>query len=290
MPTPTINAAQVYTLSGNHGEYESDKWNGIVDNNNSTIKVNWFLSLSGSGKTFDFTGDKSGTYQFYNLNSPNNVDLDTYESTFDSSIATLTYWATTDYGGTKFTGYFYYKLKAPQYEYRLYIKVNSVVMIGDGLTVGGGSGSTISIFFQGKQINGKTWYSMGGEWKLKEDINVSFTISNAKLNSDSYYQSQVNGTFIIHSGYPLSHTDDNKSINYKGILNPVITEYYSWDASPTSIINHNPSTVYIEYDGKTHTINTVYDSSSKSGSTSSGGGFQPGGGTLRPGGFETVQP
>ena len=89
---------KVYTLSGNHGEYESDKWNGIINNNNSTISVDWLLSLSGSGKTFNFSGDMTGTYQNYRLNSPQNVDLSAYEKIDDSSKAELTYWATTDYG------------------------------------------------------------------------------------------------------------------------------------------------------------------------------------------------
>ena len=60
---------KVYTLSGNHGEYESDKWNGIIGNNNSTISVNWLLSLSGSDKTFNFSGDITVTYKDYSLNS-----------------------------------------------------------------------------------------------------------------------------------------------------------------------------------------------------------------------------
>ena len=116
---------KVYTLSGNHGEYESNKWNGIIGNNNSTISVNWLLSLSGSGKTFYFSGDMTGTYQNYRLNSPQDVDLSAYEKIDDSSKAELTYWATTDYGGTKYTSYFYYKKVTQQlHQYSLQLAVN----------------------------------------------------------------------------------------------------------------------------------------------------------------------
>lgn len=115
---------KVYTLSGNHGEYESNKWNGIIGNNNSTISVDWLLSLPGSGKTFNFSGDMTGTYQKYFLISPQDVNLSVYEKTNDSSKAELTYWATTDYGGTKYTSYFYYKKVTQLHQYSLQIDIN----------------------------------------------------------------------------------------------------------------------------------------------------------------------
>lgn len=68
-----------------------------------------------------------GTYRYYLLDSPQDVDLSAYEKIDDSSKAKLTYWATTDYGGTKYTSYFYYK-KATQviqlHHYSLQLAVN----------------------------------------------------------------------------------------------------------------------------------------------------------------------
>lgn len=266
---------KVYTLSGNHGEYESDKWNGIIANNNSTISVDWLLSLSGSGKTFYFSGDMTGTYQNYRLNSPQDVDLSAYEITDNLLKAELTYWATTDYGGTTYTSYFYYKKKKDnkEYTYRLYVKVNDVVKIGTDIQYGG-YGSTIEISVQRKQVNTTNWYSMSS-WKLKENIDIYFSITNARLNANGNFIGGINGNFYIHSGYPNSNQNDNKSINYKDQINPTITSMYSWDSSPA---NGNPSTVSVDVDGTTKTINVVCDSSSKTGSTSGGGGggFQPG--------------
>lgn len=261
---------KVYTLSGNHGEYESDKWNGIIANNNSTISVDWLLSLSGSGKTFYFSGDMTGTYQNYRLNSPQDVDLSAYEITNNLLKAELTYWATTDYGGTKYTSYFYYKKKdKKEYTYRLYVKVNDVVKIGTDIH-SGRYGSTIQISVQRKPDGTNNWYNMSS-WKLKENIDIYFSITNARLNANGNYIAGVNGNFYIHSGYPSSNQNDNKSTNYKDQINPTITSMYSWDSSPTV---GNPSTVSVDIDGTTQTIDVVCDSSSKSGSTS-GGGFQP---------------
>lgn len=257
---------KVYTLSGNHGEYESDKWNGIIGNNNSTISVDWLLSLSGSGKTFYFSGDMTGTYQNYRLTSPNNIGSN-YEATNNLLKAELTYWATTDYGGTKYTSYFYYKKKDKKYTYRLYVKVNDVVKIGTDIQ-SGKYGSTIQILVQSKQVGTTNWYNMSS-WKLKENINIYFSITNARLNANGNYIAGVNGNFYIHSGYPNSNQNDYKSTNYKNELNPTITSMYSWDSSPSV---GNPSTVSVDIDGTTQTINVVCDSSSKSGSTSGGGG------------------
>lgn len=264
-----LEMPKVYTLSGNHGEYESNKWNGIIDNNNSTISVDWLLSLSGSDKTFNFSGDMTGTYQNYRLTSPNNIDSN-YEATNNLLKAELTYWATTDYGGTKYTSYFYYKKKDKKYTYRLYVIVNNVVKIGTNIQGGGyGCGSTIQILVQGKQVGTTIWYSMSS-WELKENINIYFSITNARFNGNSI--AGVNGNFRIHSGYPNSNQDDYKSTNYKNQLNPTITSFDSWDSSPAV---GNPSTVSVDIDGTTQTIDVVCDSSSKSGSTS-GGGLQPG--------------
>lgn len=104
----SIESYKVYTLSNKQAQYESDKWNGIVDNNNSTISTQFLLSMNNVGFTHNFSGDISGTYQLYSFISPTDISSE-YKKTNDSSEATLTYWATTDYGGTKNTCYFYYK-------------------------------------------------------------------------------------------------------------------------------------------------------------------------------------
>lgn len=269
---------KVYTLSGNHGEYESDKWNGIIDNNNSTISVDWLLSLSGSGKTFNFSGDMTGTYQNYRLDSPQNVDLSAYEKIYDSSKATLTYWATTDYGSTKYTSYFYYKKSVPEYTYRLYIKVNDVMQYTWGNLVGEVLstiyGSSVHISLERKQTTSTTWYPVN-MWKLKENLNISFSISNAKLTSTGYYQTNIGSSFYFHFGYPNdTYTNDNISTNLNGsnLLIGTKTSFYSWESSQGL---NNPSIASVELDGTTLTVDVVCDSSSNSGS---GGGFQSGGG------------
>lgn len=117
-----IDSYKVYTLSNKQAQYESDKWNGIVDNNNSTISTNFLLSMNNSGFTHNFSGgDISGTYQLYVFKSPTNISSE-YKKTNDSSEATLTYWATTDYGGTKNTCYFYYK-KVKTYIFNLRLSI-----------------------------------------------------------------------------------------------------------------------------------------------------------------------
>ena len=120
-----IDSYKVYTLSNKQAQYESDKWNGIVDNNNSTISTDFLLSMNNVGFTHNFSGgDISGTYQLYSFISPTDISSE-YKKTNDSSEATLTYWATTDYGGTKNTGYFYYKKVTQQlYKYALQLAVN----------------------------------------------------------------------------------------------------------------------------------------------------------------------
>lgn len=117
-----IDSYKVYTLSNKQAKYESDKWNGIVDNNNSTISTNFLLNMNNSGFTHNFSGgDISGTYQLYTFKSPTNISSE-YKKTNDSSEATLTYWATTDYGGTKNTCYFYYK-KGKKYIFNLQLSI-----------------------------------------------------------------------------------------------------------------------------------------------------------------------
>ena len=116
-----IESYKVYTLSNKQAQYESDKWNGIVDNNNSTISTQFLLSMNNVGFTHIFSGDISGTYQLYSFRSPTDISSE-YKKTNDSSEATLTYWATTDYGGTKNTCYFYYK-KAKKYVFNLQLSI-----------------------------------------------------------------------------------------------------------------------------------------------------------------------
>lgn len=116
-----INSYKVYTLSNKQAQYESDKWNGIVDNNNSTISTEFLLSMNNVGFTHNFSGDISGTYQLYKFISPTDISSE-YKKTNDSSEATLTYWATTDYGGTKNTCYFYYK-KVKTYKFNLRLSI-----------------------------------------------------------------------------------------------------------------------------------------------------------------------
>lgn len=116
-----IDSYKVYTLSNKQAQYESDKWNGIVDNNNSTISTEFLLSMNNVGFTHIFSGDISGTYQLYRFISPTDISSE-YKKTNDSSEATLTYWATTDYGGTKNTCYFYYK-KVKTYEFNLQLSI-----------------------------------------------------------------------------------------------------------------------------------------------------------------------
>lgn len=117
----SINSYKVYTLSNKQAQYESDKWNGIVDNNNSTISTEFLLSMNNVGFTHNFSGDISGTYQLYRFISPTDISSE-YKKTNNSSEATLTYWATTDYGGTKNTCYFYYK-KVKTYEFNLQLSI-----------------------------------------------------------------------------------------------------------------------------------------------------------------------
>lgn len=116
-----IDSYKVYTLSNKQAQYESDKWNGIVDNNNSTISTEFLLSMNNVGFTHNFSGDISGTYQLYRFISPTDISSE-YKKTNDSSEATLTYWATTDYGGTKNTCYFYYK-KVKTYIFNLQLSI-----------------------------------------------------------------------------------------------------------------------------------------------------------------------
>ena len=107
---PRIYWFDIYTLSNNKAQYEPSEWNGIVDNNNSTISTTWVLDINSDDDIFNFPADsgKTGTYKRYQVDPPNNIDS-SYERIYDSSKAELTYWATTDYGGTKITAYFYYK-------------------------------------------------------------------------------------------------------------------------------------------------------------------------------------
>ena len=266
----------IYTLSNNKAQYEPSKWNGIVDNNNSTISTTWILNINNNDGIFNFPAGsgKTGTYRRYQVSPPNNIDS-SYEKINDSSKAELTYWATTDYGGTKITAYFYYKKSAPEYTYRLYIKVNDVVQYTWGNLVGTVHttihGSTVYITLQRKQTTSTTWYP-ANMWKLKENLNISFSISNAKLTSTGYYKMDIGSIFYFHSGYPNdTYTNDNISTNLKD-LNLLIgtkTSFYSWESSPGL---NNPSTASVELDGTTLTVDVVCDSSSNSGS---GGGFQP---------------
>lgn len=273
-----IYVFNIYTLSNNKAKYEPSKWNGIVDNNNPTISTTWILNINNSDNIFDFTDDsgKTGTYKKYRVDPPNNIDL-SYEETDDSSKAELTYWATTDYGGTKTTAYFYYKKSAPEYTYRLYVKVNDVVkytwqnLVGEEYSTL--NGSTVYISLERKKTTSTTWYP-ANMWKLKENLNISFSISKAKLTSTSNYQMLIGGSFYFHSGYPNdTYTNDNISTNLKdgNLLTGTETSFYSWESSPGL---NNPSTASVELDGDgtTLTVDVVCDSSSNSGS---GGGFKP---------------
>lgn len=270
---PRIYLFDIYTLSNNKAQYEPSEWNGIVGNNNSTISTTWILDPNSSDGIFNFSAGsgKTGTYRRYKVNPPNNIDS-SYKRINDSSKAELTYWATTDYGGTKITTYFYYKKSAPEYTYRLYIKVNDVVQYtwsGVQTTI---YGSTLYITLQRKQTTSTTWYPTD-IWKLKENLNISFSISNAKLTSTSYYQENIGSIFYFHSGYPNdTYTNDNISTNLKDfdLLIATKTSFYSWESSQGL---NNPSTASVELsDGTTLTVNVVCDSSSKSGS---GGGLKP---------------
>ena len=273
---PRIYQFDIYTLSNNKAQYEPSKWNGIVDNNNSTISTTWILNKNNNDDIFNFPAGsgKTGTYRRYQVSPPNNIDS-SYEKINDSSKAELTYWATTDYGGTKITAYFYYKKRAPENTYRLYIKVNDVVQYTWGNLVGTVDttihGSTVYIKLERKKTTSTTWYP-ANMWKLKENLNISFSISNAKLTSTGYYQINIGSSFYFHSGYPNdTYTNDNISTNLKdgNLLIGTKTSFYSWESSPGL---NNPSTASVELDGTTLTVDVVCDSSSNSGS---GGGFQP---------------
>ena len=279
LPTlPRIYWFDIYTLSNNKAQYEPLEWNGIVDNNNSTISTTWVLDINGSDDgIYNFPADsgKTGTYKRYQVNPPSNIDS-SYENIGDSSKAELTYWATTDYGGTKITAYFYYKKSAPEYTYRLYVKVNDVVQYTWGNLVGEIYstiyGSTVHISLERKQTTSTTWYPTN-IWKLKENLNISFSISNAKLTSTSSFQMNIGSIFNFHSGYPNdTYTNDNMSTNLKDSNISIGTEtsFYSWESRPGL---NNPSTASVELDGTTLTVDVVCDSSSNS---DSGGGFQPG--------------
>ena len=125
---PRIYVFDIYTLSNNKAQYEPSKWNGIVDNNNSTISTTWILNVNNSDDIFNFPAGsgKTGTYKKYQVNPPNNIDS-SYEKINDSSKAELTYWVTTDYGGTTYTSYFYYKKVTQQlHQYSLQLAINIV--------------------------------------------------------------------------------------------------------------------------------------------------------------------
>ena len=43
---PRLYLFDIYTLSNNKAQYEPSKWNGIVDNNNSTISTTWISNIN----------------------------------------------------------------------------------------------------------------------------------------------------------------------------------------------------------------------------------------------------
>ena len=158
-----------------------------------------------------------------------------------------------------------------------------MVKIGSDLNkvYGVGYGSTIYISVVGKPINGTNWLPLS-RWELKTNLSINFNIIEAKLTSTGAYYDIINGSFYIHSGYPNSNTNDNKSLNYKNEENS-ITSFYSWKSTPRS---SNPTSASVSLNGgDAQTIDIFCDSSSKTGSTSGGGG-----GIKPPSGFEQVTP
>ena len=216
---------KVYTLSNKQAQYESDKWNGIVDSNNSTISTRFLLSMDNAGITHNFSGDISGTYQLYDFKSPTNISS-AYKKTNDSSEATLTYWATTDYGGTKNTCYFYYK-ESKKYKFVLQLTFYMPSDISDYFL------STID-FIPMETTNPINFYSFGTPPNADNNVTISIsTITNTsgvKPKIDDFAITVNNGirsTTTVYGKnfklYLIKNTGSSNRWNYSGTEGQFLT-------------------------------------------------------------------
>lgn len=125
------SSTHVYTSSANKHKFEFSEWKGITDSNtpnNSTIMpVNKDgIALTNQTEMIVHTfSDNSGTYSCYKIklgiNSNTTADL----TACDKSEATVTYYATTQYGDCSYTTYSYYKKVTQQlHQYSLQLAVN----------------------------------------------------------------------------------------------------------------------------------------------------------------------
>lgn len=125
------SSTHIYTSSGNKHKFEFSEWKGITDSNtpnNSTIMpVNKDgIALTNQTEMIVHTfSDNSGTYSCYRIKLGINSDTIADLTTCDKSEATVTYYATTQYGDCSYTTYSYYKKVTQQlYKYALQLAVN----------------------------------------------------------------------------------------------------------------------------------------------------------------------
>lgn len=125
------SSTHVYTSSGNKHKFESSEWKGITDSNtpsNSTIMPVNKDGVALTNQTemiVHIFSDNSGTYSCYRIKLGINSDTIADLTTCDKSEATVTYYATTQYGDCSYTTYSYYKKVTQQlYKYSLQLSVN----------------------------------------------------------------------------------------------------------------------------------------------------------------------
>lgn len=170
------NSIHIYTSSGNEHQFESSEWGGIIDSNiNSTImpvnKDGIALITQTNLITHTFS-DNTGTYSCYRIRM-NVKDIDKDLVSCEKDEATVTYYATTQYGDCTYTDYIYYKpADSKKYIFELQLTFYMGIDQSDAIL-------STTDFVPMETTNPINFYSLGVLPQADENLTISIsTISN----------------------------------------------------------------------------------------------------------------
>lgn len=228
------NSTHVYTTSGDKHQFESSQWEGIIDSNINSIimpvnKDGIALTTQTNLITHTFS-DNTGTYSCYRIKM-NVKDIDKALVSCKKDEATVTYYATTQYGDCTYTDYRYYKPDdSKKYIFKLQLTFYMYIDQSDAIL-------STTDFVPMETTNPINFYSLGAMPYAGTDLTIDIsTISNTSgvkpkiddfaiiVNNDIRSTTTVYGrNFKLYVIKQYKNTGSNYRWNYSGTEGQFLT-------------------------------------------------------------------